>query len=321
MSRRVTVSLICTQNIPGDFSLGFDRLVKNYCDYLDRQIGQVLPSRPDLIVLPEACDRYNNFTQVQQTDYLVAADGIVRDHLRAAAKANNCCIAYSALRYFPDDIIFYKRNSTQIIARDGSIAGIYDKNHCTIDENEISRVGYGEKAEVIKTDFGKVACAICFDLNFTELLERYIPQKPDLVVFCSQYHGGMRQEQWAYSCRSHFAGAIANDQGTILNPFGETLARTTNYYNHVTCTVNLDCCLAHIDYNNKKFTAAKSKYKKALTVYDPGHVGSVLLTCEADGISVHDIIKEFEIETLDEYFTRALNHRRSYIEANKTCRV
>ncbi|MHB1152524.1 MAG: carbon-nitrogen hydrolase family protein [Eubacteriales bacterium] len=321
MSRRVTVSLICSENIQGDFSLGTEKLARNYCNRLDKLIAQVLPSRPDLIVLPEACDRYNGFSALEQTDYLVASDGIVRDHLRAIAKTNNCCIAYSSISYHPEDIIYYKRNSTQIIARDGSIAGTYNKNHVTIDENELERVGYGDKAEVIKTNFGKVACAICFDLNFNELLERYIPQKPDMIVFCSQYHGGLRQEQWAYACRAHFAGAIANDQGRILNPFGETLACTTNYYNHVTYTVNLDCALAHIDYNNKRFSDAKRKYGKKLTIYDPGHVGSVLLTCEADGISVYDIMKEFEIEALDDYFTRALKHRHSFFETEKLSRI
>jgi hypothetical protein len=312
MARKVKISLICADNLRGDYNLGTIRLAEEYCTRWDRQIEQVLPSHPDLIVLPEACDRYYNFTAEQQNTYLITSDGIVRDHLCTVAERNNCCIAYSAYRYYPADKMYPKRNSTQIIARDGSIRGIYDKNHVTIDECDISRCGYADCAEVIETDFGKIACAICFDLNFDEQLDRYIPQKPDLVVFCSQYHGGLRQEQWAYACRAHFAGAIANDEGRILNPFGETLAYTTNYYNHVTYTVNLDCCVAHIDYNSRRFADAKHKYGEALTVHDPGHVGSVLLTCEADGITVQDIMREFEIESLDDYFTRARAHRRNF---------
>lgn len=312
MARRVTISLICARDDQGDYGAGFDKLTEAACRRLDDLIGQVLPSHPDLIVLPETCDRFANFTEHRQTEYLRAADGAVRDHLRETARSANCLIAYSAHRYTPEDRLFYKRNSTQIIARDGTIAGVYDKNHVTMDENDTGRVGYGEKAEVIKTDIGKIACAICFDLNFNELLERYIPQKPDLIVFCSQYHGGLRQQQWAYACRAHFAGAIAGDEGTILNPFGEKLARTTNYYNHVTHTVNLDCALAHIDCNAGRFIEAKRKYGRALTVYDPGHVGSVLLTCEEDGLSVQDIMAEFEIEPLADYFARARAHRRNY---------
>ncbi|MDD4774781.1 MAG: hypothetical protein PHZ09_14460, partial [Eubacteriales bacterium] len=100
------------------------------------------------------------------------------------------------------------------------------------------------------------------------------------------------------------------------NPFGETLARTTNYYNHVTHTVNLNCALAHIDYNRQRFIDAKHKYGASLTVYDPGHVGSVLLTGEEEGLDVHDIMTEFEIEPLNDYFERARSHRRGFFENN-----
>lgn len=314
MARRVKISLLCAANLQRDYNLGSIRLAEDYCTWWDRQIDQVLPSRPDLIILPEGCDTYYNFNPEQQIAYLAASDGIVRDHLCATAKQNNCCIAYSALRYCPEDKQFPIRNSTQMIARDGSITGIYDKNHVTIDECEINRCGYGRTAELIETDFGKAACAICFDLNFDDLLLRYASLKPDLVIFSSQYHGGLRQEQWAYTCRCHFAGAVAGDQGRIINPLGETLAFTTNYYNHVTYTVNLDCAVAHIDYNNRRFTEAKKKYSEAFTIHDPGHVGSVLLTCEADDITIDDIMREFEIEPLDDYFARACAHRNKYIK-------
>ena len=48
-------------------------------------------------------------------------------------------------------------------------------------------------------------------------------------------------------------------------------------------------------------------------MYDPGHVGSVLLSCESADLTVMDIIKEFEIELLDDYFARALSVRENVI--------
>ena len=48
-----------------------------------------------------------------------------------------------------------------------------------------------------------------------------------------------------------------------------------------------------------KINAAKRKYKEALTVYDPGFVGSVMLSCESPSMNVQDIIDEFEIELED----------------------
>ena len=122
-----------------------------------------------------------------------------------------CYIAYSASRLLPDGT---KRNSTQMIDRNGNIAGIYNKNHLTINDNENNGTLYGADANVIQCDFGKVACAICFDLNFDELRLKYVPQKPDHNV-SSLYHELM-QNYWAYSCRSYFVGCVLMREYKLL---------------------------------------------------------------------------------------------------------
>ena len=53
-----------------------------------------------------------------------------------------------------------------------------------------------------------------------------------------------------------------------------------------------------------------SKDYEALTVQDPGYVGSVMLTCEDPSLTVNDIVREFEIEQLDNYMERARKVRR-----------
>ena len=236
------------------------------------------------------------------------------EFLAPIAKDNNTNIAYSSVRYVPYDEEYHYRNSTTYIGKDGEVRGIYDKNHLVVEENTIYNTAYGTKADLIELDFGKVASAICFDLNFNELMEKYKAQHPDLIVFCSEFHGGLKQEQWAYECRSYFAGAIALTPGRILNPFGEVVAKATNYTPYATATVNLDCRICHIDYNMAKINAAKAKYKNALTVHDPGQVGSLLLTYNDTDKTIEDIINEFEIEQLDDYFIRARKHRADHTE-------
>ena len=93
------------------------------------------------------------------------------------AYKNSCHIAYSAVRKMDDGTF---RNSTQIINPRGEIVGIYNKNHPTIGETEEDNILPGKDAKVISCDFGKVACAICFDLNFDPLWEKYKPQSPTL---------------------------------------------------------------------------------------------------------------------------------------------
>ena len=44
----------------------------------------------------------------------------------------------------------------------------------------------------------------------------------------------------------------------------------------------------------------KAKYGKKVKVYDPGHLGAVLISSETDEFTIKDMIKEFEIGC-DEY--------------------
>jgi len=315
MANNVKISLLgLNNNIVYNGSKDYDKLVDRMIVFLSGHLDNVLPNNPDIILLPECCDRYSAMPHDERIPYYECRGDRIRDFLCDVARKNNTNIAYSAVRNTPWDEKRPFRNSTQIIGRDGNIVGIYDKNHLVTSEYTKSGIAYGKEAKTIKTDFGDVACAICFDLNFEELMKKYVPQKPDLIAFCSQYHGGLAQDIWAYKCRSYFAGCVFNDQCRIINPYGETVASSTNYYHFVTGTVNLDYTMAHIDYNNAKFSAAKKKYGDALTIHDPGHVGSVLLTCEDPDMCIYDIVKEFEIELLDDYMVRSLKERSDNLE-------
>ena len=164
---------------------------------------------------------------------------------------------------------------------------------------------------MIECDFGRVGCALCFDLNFDELRLQYVKLKPDLMLFCSMYHGGMMQNYWAYSCRCHFVGAVwRGNPSRIIAPTGEVVASTTNYFDYVTARINLDCRLAHLDGNWEKLSALKEKYGPNVRVHDPGRMGSVLISSEADEATVKDMVKEFKIELLDDFLERCLAHRR-----------
>jgi hypothetical protein len=201
-----------------------------------------------------------------------------------------------------------------LLDRQGRVAGIYDKNHPTIGEIQ-SGIVPGREAALIETDFGRVALAICFDLNFDELRLHYARARPDLIVFSSMYHGGLMQAYWAYSCRSHFVGAIAGraTPSQIRNPLGQVVASNTNYFDHAVATINLDCALVHLDENWQRLRAMKTRYGSAVSVTDPGQLGSVLIASTHRQHSIDDIIGEFEIERLDNYFTRSRAARQASV--------
>lgn len=316
MARFVKVSVLSMSRIwQGEHakSSGEEADFQSMLAYIQQQLEYVLPDKPDLIVFPEACDRFMFHSLQQRQSYYQVRGNRIRDYLCQVAKENNCYIAYSAHRYVPEDKELPYRNSTQLINRKGEIEGIYDKNHLVPSELENGQIRYGTETPVFELDFGRVACAICFDLNFDELMYRYAAQKPELIVFSSMYHGGFVQQSWAYNCRAYFAGAIYGKQSRILNPFGETLASSTEYYPFVTTTVNLDYALVHIDRNDAKYRAAKQKYGEKLTVHDPGGIGAVMLSYAGEDTTAWDIVREFDIMPLDDYFNECRAHRNAHI--------
>jgi len=316
MANRVTIS--CLGPRPLAIEAGTpsqeatDRMIRHWHDQLEK----VLPDRPDLIVLPEACDRPDplGFPLEEQLPYFRARGSQVRDFLADVAKRHRCYIAYPALTEAADGGWL---NEMQLIDREGRVMGTYRKNFPTPDESGRRSVRSGQDAPVFECDFGRVAAATCFDLNFDELRQHYAALKPDLIVFPSMYHGGLMQGYWAYSCRAHFAGAVAGGPCTILTPLGTVTASSTNYYPFVTATVNLDCAVLHIDGNDALFPAIKRKYGREVTIREPGYLGSVLLASESDRISAEEIVAEFGLERIDDYFDRTRNFRMIEADVEK----
>lgn len=284
------------------------KAVERIISHWKGRFAQVLPDKPDLIVVPEACDRLGGFTLEKRLAYYRVRKNQVRDYFAQVAKEDRCYIVYSATREADDGTW---RNSSVLIGREGQIVGTYNKNHVVIEETTQGGILCGREAPVFDCDFGRVAFAICFDLNFDELRLKYAKAKPDLIVFSSMYHGGLMQAYWAYSCRAHFVGAISGLPCEIRDPQGDLIASSTNYFDFVVADVNLDCRLAHLDYNWSKLRALKAKYGPKVTIKDPGFLGSVLITSEHETVTADEMIDEFEIELLDDYMARALAHRHT----------
>ncbi|TMV52832.1 carbon-nitrogen hydrolase family protein [Paenibacillus mesophilus] len=274
----------------------------------NRMLNFVLPDKPDLIVMPEACDRPSkmHYPKEQRMEYYRVRGNRIRDFFSEVAARHGCYIVYPSHMQAEDGSW---RNTAQLIDRQGKVAGIYHKNHLVPAEYDANGILYGKDAPVFECDFGRVGFAICFDLNFDELRLKYVKEKPDLIVFPSMYHGALMQNYWAYSCRSHFVGSIAGLPCSIISPLGETVAQSTNYYPYITATVNLDSAVFHIDENGRHFAAIKQKYGAKVKIHDPGLLGSVLISSETDEFSVRHVIDEYKLELLDEYFSRALTHR------------
>jgi predicted amidohydrolase len=306
MARYAKISTIGARPPVGNPGAG-EKAVQQMIAYWEREFAQVLPDRPDLILVPECCDRYPAHSLEERLEYYRFRGDRVRDFFATVARANNTYIAYPAIRQAEDHTW---RNSVQLLDREGELAGVYNKNFPVITETTQQNILCGADAPVFDCDFGRVGCAICFDLNFDEIRLRYVQSRPEVILFPSMYHGGLMQAYWAYSCRAHLVTAVCGLPSAILSPVGHPVAQTTNYFDFVTATVNLDCKVAHLDFNWEKLKAMRDKYGPEVRVFDPGFLGSVLISSESDKRTCAELIEEFGIELLDQYMARSMAHRR-----------
>jgi len=296
MARYVKISVIGAAMYERGNSSGVDAAIT----HLRAEIDQVLPDHPDLIVLPEFCDMCRSDSIDQYRALSSERGDAIVEFLAGIARQYGTWITCPSLRQNERGSW---RNGIHLIDRQGKVAGTYDKNCLTMGELEAG-IKPGTETPVVKTDFGSVAMAICFDLNFDELRARVAKARPDLILFCSMYHGGLMQEYWAYSCRAHFAAAVTGLPSRVISPVGQTLASTTNYFDFVTTRINLDCSVVHLDYNAEKLRDLKRKYGPGVTILDPGLLAPVLVSSEIEGVTADDMLNEFGIQTLDIYLDR-----------------
>lgn len=305
MSNYITVSTIGVLPEKVDLSASFAGIAEKMMAFLDGQIRQVLPDSPDLIVLPEVCGRVADMPYEQLMDFCASCGHLLLNFMCAQAKENHCYIAYPTIEF--DTHKNRKYNCCHLIDRSGKVIGTYRKRHLTIYEMQDLGISCGDGPVIFECDFGRVGCAICFDLNFESLVNEYAKRKPDLILFPSMFHGGIMQNWWAYKCRCHFVSAIGSPGlfSEIRNPHGVVLASSTNYKNYTTAKINLDCCLVHLDYHFDKLPKLKEKYKSDVRIEDPGRFGSVLVSSHHAQLTVRQMLSEFEIEPLDDYLKRS----------------
>ena len=260
-------------------------------------------TRPDLVVLPETiCRTFDEEVPGGPTCQLLA--GLAREH--------GCYVTVPVHQKEACTGAVY--NVLGLLDRQGELAGVYRKYIPVYPEfDHGTRPGPG--AHLIDTDFGPVGGVICFDLNFGELRARYKQLKPRLLLFSSMYHGGLVQNFWALDVQAFFAGSVY--RGTpcsIIDPQGTTLAESNNYLPWASARINLDYEMVHLDRNQARYDEIHRKYGDAVRIVTTGQVGTSVLYSEAEERTAADIVEEFELIRLDDYFDWSRKLRAEHLE-------
>lgn len=291
-------------------------LVDFVIDYLNEQIERVAPEKPDLIVLTEVCDRPNaHFTSVEDIKkYYIERGDKVLEFVCKKAIEHNCYIAFPSWIKAEDG---YGRNACLMIDRKGKIIGRYDKVYPTVGELNNYTTRPGEDVTVFECDFGRVACILCFDMNFDELRNKIKKEKVDMIIFPSYYHGGLARYFYALDCRAWLICASSyHCPPEIIDPLGSVYTTSGIYYHWIVDTINLDYFVYHYDNNRPVVNTAKLKYGEKLRLFNPNYLAVGMMTYEGDDKTVMDIVKEYDIKSLDEYLDEARAVRDRLLKLN-----
>ena len=315
MSRPVRVLALAPRKYSGTPGMTPAACLDDVIRWWDGHLANAFALKPDLIVLPEACDRPNSFPMDKRLEYYEYRGDKVRDHFLELAVKYHADIAYSAARQLPDGTY---RNSTQLLSRAGKIDGIYDKNYLVPSEYTEAGIGYGTEAPVFTTDFGRVGCLICFDIHY-DVCKEYEKSRPEVIVFSSNHHGGLLQQHLCYSTQSYLVASIPVDHGcaSIVNPVGKILAESTyRYPNLCYADIDLDYKVLHWDENWSKLMRAQRELGPNLHICEPdAHLGLLMITCSGDKFTVDDVMREYELETWDHYYARCVRaHDKGIVE-------
>lgn len=235
-----------------------------------------------------------------------ASPGPILSEYRDFARRNRCTVA-GAVRTL---IGGKSRQSIVYYGPDGTVLGMYHKMFPT-DESLRGGTVPGEGAVVVETPAGRLGGVLCFDLNFDELRDGYIPLKPDILCFSSYFHGDHLQANWAYKTHAFFAAAVKDGTSDIYDPLGRRINSATYYHRVAWARINLDRFVMHGARNSEKFPAIRRKYKDKVLIDHHSPIGCGILYSYSDEFTAQDIAAEFGLVGVEDYWAecRALRDR------------
>jgi predicted amidohydrolase len=301
MARYVTVASVSRG--PWDFRGNMPGLLDDAAHHVWRakQFGA------DIVSFPEVYPHHTGGEKPAEVAEVIPGPTIER--MAAEARKNELHVIWPLYTREGDRVY----NSSVLIDPQGQVIGAYHKIHPTIGEIEMG-ITPGTEARVFDTAIGRIGMAICYDLNFPDVREGLGAAGAEMIFFSSAYRGGLQLRIWAYELGVYVISAILAELGQIVDQSGAVLAEST-YEALIARRINLDRRLLHMDYNWDKMDAILAKYGRDVSFEYFTREACFAVASERDGLSVDDVIAEFELEARADYFRRANAVRESALKS------
>jgi len=203
-----------------------------------------------------------------------------------------------------------RHNSAVLIDRGGKVACVYDKVYPYWGElTDIAPPATpGSEVPVYQADFGRVAMAICFDVNFPELWKEMSAKDCELVIWPSAYSAGMSLHAHSLMYHYYIVTCTQRCDCIVCDITGEEMLYERSEGLNVTrVTLDLDRCLFHLDFNPPKLERLLADHGDDVEVERTlDREGWFLLRAKRPRASARELAREYGMEELRDYISRSL---------------
>lgn len=286
------------------------RTVANCFAHWKKLMDAEIYNKPDLVVLPEGVDSWHGMKDVDKRDWVKVRGDRLLKLFQAYAREHACYLVFNSYRQRKDG---GQSNTSFMLDREGDVIGVYDKVYPTPGEIKWKNfpITPGKAPVAVDADFGRVAFATCYDLNFRDLIEANRKLKPDIICFCSAYNGDFWQRVWSYTCHSYLIAATVGPRlaKDVAGPAGEVIYHLHDYFTTCTVKINTNFRVCHLDDNWQNLKAAEMKYGRRIEVRKSGAVGAVTILSNDPQLPIDDVVKEFGLILREDYYDRSVRLR------------
>jgi predicted amidohydrolase len=296
MARYVTVGSVSMSprvSFPGD--------PKGLLDYAAHMMLRAKHFGADIVAFPECFG--HRVSEGERTELAEPLDGPTLTRVAGDAKRVGLYVVMPL--YTREDGKVH--NSAVLVSPAGEVTGVYHKMFPTIGEME-NGITPGTEAPVFQTSFGKVGMAICFDMNFNEIMYGLGENGAEIVFFCSAYRGGLQLQIRAWELGAYIVSSVEGELGQIIDQSGMVLAEST-YEALVTRRLNLDRRLLHMDGNWGKMDEMLAQYGPGVSFEYFTREACYTVASELEGVRVDEMLREFGLEERTAYFNRSRQRR------------
>jgi beta-ureidopropionase len=257
---------------------------------------------PDIICLPEVFPFSNIENRAKLQQVAEKPPGKISRIFADFARTHHCYVICPI--YTTEGGKYY--NAAVVINRNGEVMGEYRKIHPTEGEMKTGIMPGPLNPPVFKLDFATIGIQICFDIQWKDGWEALRKAGAEMVFWPSAFAGGLMVNTKAWQNRYVVVSSTQKDTTKICDISGEELAKTGRWNrNWAIAPVNLEKVFLHLWPYVRRFPDIQAKYGREVNIKIFHEEEWAIIESLSPDIKVADIMKEFELDSLEEMINRS----------------